>query len=94
MITRRLLETAAMTIIGDSFLCLLSPRRHVSLWLDGPRWWRASTEPFVRYPTLTRALGVAGIAFGVLLAWRQEPTVMEIQSSSGASLRRLQEAMR
>jgi hypothetical protein len=75
MLARRLLETAAMTIIGDSMLCVISPRRHVSLWMDGPKWWRRSFQPFVRHPDLTRALGVIGVGFGLWLAWRQEPGI-------------------
>ncbi|HWE93948.1 MAG TPA: hypothetical protein VG269_08300 [Tepidisphaeraceae bacterium] len=74
-IRKRILETAAMTIIGDSLLCVLSPRRHLTLWLSGPRWWRRAWEPFVEHAGLTRALGAFGLAFGVWLAWKQEPLV-------------------
>jgi hypothetical protein len=75
VITNRLLETVAMTIIGDSVLCVLSPRRHISLWLDGPRWWQHAWSPLVRQAGLTRALGVLGLGFGVWLAWRQQPAI-------------------
>jgi hypothetical protein len=75
MLTKRLMETLAMAIIGDSFLCLVSPRRHTSLWLSGPRLWQRTWEPFVDYPNLTRALGALGLGFGVWLAWKQEPSV-------------------
>jgi len=37
LLQHRLLETAAMMVIGDSVLALVAPRRHVALWKDGPR---------------------------------------------------------
>lgn len=73
MLTRRLIETAAMLMIGDSVLSMVSPRRHMSLWLDGPTWWRRSVKPFVRHAGLTRLLGVGGLVLGLWLAWQQEP---------------------
>jgi hypothetical protein len=72
---KRLLEVAAMIAIGDSLLCILSPRRHTSLWLDGPPVWRRACEPFVKHPDMTRMLGLFGLGFGLWLAWRQEPEV-------------------
>lgn len=88
MISRRLMETAAMTIIGDSFLCVLSPRRHTSLWLEGPQWWQRAWKPFVRHPGLTRALGAFGIGFGVWLAWRQEPRAPELPLERASTAKR------
>lgn len=73
MVTKRVLETVAMTIIGDSVLCMVSPRRHVSLWMRGPRWWQRMCDPFVRHPDMTRTLGAVGLGIGLWLAWRQEP---------------------
>jgi hypothetical protein len=74
MFSRRLLETLAMAIIGDSVLCVVAPRRHTGLWLGGPVWWRKVWRPFVDHPTLTRLLGAAGVAFGLWLARTQEPS--------------------
>jgi len=71
--TKRLLEIAAMAVSGDGVLCMVSPRRHVSMWLDGPRWWRRTNERFLRHPDLTRFMGALGVGFGIWLAWRQEP---------------------
>ena len=76
MFAKRLIETAAMTIIGDGMLCLVSPRRHISLWRSGP--WRGISEPLIRHPDVTRLLGAVGIGFGLWLAWRQEPEVPEV----------------
>ena len=72
MFTRRLLELMAMAIIGDSLLCILSPRRHTNLWLSGPNWWQKPWKFFVDNPSLTRAFGVLGLGFGLWLAWREE----------------------
>jgi hypothetical protein len=73
MISKRLLEAFAMLVIGDSMLCVLSPERHVALWVKGPNWWERSLEPLERKPDLTRALGLAGIGFGFWLASQQRP---------------------
>ena len=96
MMSKRLLEAAAMTIIGDGMLCLVSPRRHLSLWLNGPRWWRRMSEPFIRHPDLTRAMGAFGVGFGLWLAWRQEPEAEadEVESLPRRWIRRLETAAR
>ncbi len=98
MMAKRLMETAAMSIIGDSLLCVVSPRRHVGLWMRGPEWWRKSCEPFVRHPTLTRLCGAAGVGFGLWLAWRQEPPAEKVEAEAGVqpvpAVRELQEATR
>ncbi len=75
MFAKRLVEMVAMLIIGDSFLCLVSPRRHVSLWQGGPAWWDRACDSFVRQSSLTRMLGLAGVGFGVWLAFQQQPDV-------------------
>lgn len=74
MLSRRLIETVAMLTIGDSVLCMLSPRRHLSIWQEGPEWWKRPAETLARYSTVTRVLGLAGLGFGLWLAWRQGPT--------------------
>ena len=94
MVSRRLIETLAMLLIGDSVLTLVSPRRHVSLWLGGPRWWDGTFEPLVRRPGLSRLLGVAGVGLGLWLAWRQEPPVRPAPVSRGRRwARQMAEAM-
>ncbi len=95
MITRRLLETLAMAIIGDSVLSIVSPRRHTSLWLEGPAGWERAVQPFVKHPAATRLLGVLGLGFGIWLAWRQEDQVTQAPSEQPKGMfRRLEEAMR
>ena len=83
MITRRLLETVGMMIIGDSFLCVLSPRRHTKLWLDGPRWWQRMWGPLVDRPELVRVLGMLGMGVGVWWAWRQEDETADTATPPG-----------
>lgn len=72
IIGRRTAETIALAAIGDGVMALVKPREHVALWSAGPAWWRRMVEPFERRPGLTRAAGIAGIAFGLWLASRAE----------------------
>jgi hypothetical protein len=72
IIGRRTAETIALAAIGDGVMALIKPREHVALWSSGPAWWRWMVEPLERRPGLTRALGIAGIAFGLWLATRAE----------------------
>ena len=83
MISKRLLETLAMLIIGDSVLALISPSRHVSLWLSGPSWWERTWSPMVRRPALTRILGLVGLSLGVWLAWREQPPAPMLGRTTG-----------
>jgi hypothetical protein len=91
VISERILETVAMTIIGDSALCVVSPQRHISLWLSGPGWWERTWRPFVRHPALTRALGVFGLGFGLWLATKAESG--SIHSRPYSRARRAREAL-
>ena len=75
MITERLKECVAMMMIGDGVLAVVEPRRHASLWLNGPPWWRAMVEPFADRPNLTRCLGIGGVALGVWIATRQSESL-------------------
>jgi len=77
VLTRRILETLAMLIIGDSILCIVSPRRHASLWLEGPQWWHRAWRPFIEHSAITRILGAFGLGLGIWLAWKQEVSVDE-----------------
>jgi len=84
MISKRLLETIAMLMIGDSVLAMLSPRRHLSLWLDGPRWWQRTCQPLVGRPRLIRVLGLLGCGLGLWLAWHEEKPARAPHSRSRA----------
>jgi hypothetical protein len=72
MWTERLIETAAMMMIGDGLLAMVEPRRHCLLWKAGPAWWERTLDPFVDHPNMTRVVGAAGLALGVWLARRAE----------------------
>jgi hypothetical protein len=91
-----MIEVIAMLAIGDHVLAIISPTRHISLWLGGPRWWDRICEAFVRRPTLTRVLGIAGLIAAVWLAWRQEAPVAAEPTQRGDSRwpRRLAQVMR
>lgn len=85
---RRVLETAAMMIIGDSVLAMLVPRRHVGLWAEGPDWWERTSASLMRRPQMTRLLGLAGLGLGVWLARRSESGVGSAISRHKSRLRR------
>lgn len=85
MILRRLLDIAAMLMIGDSVLTIVRPRRHVTVWQGGPAWWQGICAAFVRHRTLTRGLGAAGLGLGILLAGRAEPERL-VHRARGARL--------
>lgn len=70
--TNRFKETFAMMLIGDGVLAAVEPERHVDLWLDGPRWWRALMIPFAKRPGMTRALGLLEVGAGLWLAANQK----------------------
>jgi hypothetical protein len=68
---KRILETLAMAIIGDGVVEVVAPRPHSLLWETGPEAARKTARFFAENPNLMRALGLAEIAFGLWLAFRQ-----------------------
>lgn len=71
MWARRLKETFAIVAIGDGAIELLAPKEHSLLWEVGPKSARKVTRLFADNPNYMRLLGVAQIAFGTWLAFRQ-----------------------
>jgi hypothetical protein len=69
----KLRSLAAMLMIGDGVFAAVTPRRHAKRWQDGPGWWRRLLATFRRRPALTRALGLAEIAAGIVWARRLRP---------------------
>ena len=59
----RVKELAAMVLIGDGLLGLLSPSAHVRRWQRGPKWSRDIIGSFAHRPQLTRM-----VAGGELIA--------------------------
>jgi hypothetical protein len=73
LIRSRIKEVGAMMMVGDGVLALLEPRRHVDLWVEGPKLWRKTMMPFVKRPGITRILGAMELGMGVWVATRQRP---------------------
>jgi hypothetical protein len=63
---------AAMVLIGDGVMALVHPKRDANAWKAGPKFWRNSMKALAKRPALTRAIGVAQIAGGVLWALHQD----------------------
>ena len=68
LFARRLAELSGILLIGDAVVAALQPKGHVRLWEGGPKLWDL-LRPFAKRPQLTRAVAVAEIAVGVLIAW-------------------------
>lgn len=62
---------AAMVLIGDGVMALIHPSKDAEAWSKGPRPWRNLMQALARNPALTRGIGVAQIAAGVLWALHQ-----------------------
>jgi uncharacterized protein YjeT (DUF2065 family) len=62
----------AMVLIGDGVMALVNPRNDAHAWKRGPRLWRSLMSELADRPNLTRAIGAAQVAAGVLWALHQE----------------------
>ena len=71
MWTKRIKDIAAMLLIGDGALTLIGARKRALVWRFGPKGLCESTSWQADHPGLMRLEGVASIALGALLAWRQ-----------------------
>lgn len=69
--TKRIVELAAMLMIGDGVLGFAAPSRHSLLWDFGPEGYREAIEVFAEHPMLTRLVSAAEIGLGLGLAFRQ-----------------------
>jgi hypothetical protein len=67
----RVVEMAAIFMIGDGALGLLQPRRHVGLWQDDALGSEKLVAPFRNRPGRRRVYGLIQIAAGLWLAGRQ-----------------------
>lgn len=63
---------AAMLLIGDGVMALVSPRWDAEAWAVGPAWWKKSMRWFRDSPGLTRMIAVAQIAGGICWALSSE----------------------
>jgi hypothetical protein len=65
---KRMLEMAAIFMIGDGVLGLLQPRRHVDLWRSRFAGVDALVRPFADSERSRRLYGLVQVAAGTLLA--------------------------
>ena len=70
--TKRWKHFAAMVLIGDGVMALVHPQRDARAWATGPVPWRTLMQTLHDRPVLTRAIGVAQIAGGMIWALNQE----------------------
>ncbi len=91
MLNERIKEIAAIVMIGDGVLGVVSPRRHLKLWYRGPAAWQKLVSGCLRHTGLIRLMGVAEVAAGIWLAQREwervasEPLLPAAQPSRPAS---------
>jgi hypothetical protein len=69
----RLLDLLGMLLVGDGALTLADPKRHCLIWEVGPKPCREMVDEFVKHPTLSRWLGAAEMAIGLMMAEMQKP---------------------
>ena len=72
LVPKRWQHFTAMVLIGDGVMALLHPKRDAHAWKTGPKPWRSLMHELSERPILTRAIGVAQIAGGILWAIAQE----------------------
>ena len=66
----RIVETIALTALGDGIVAVLIPSRHSRRWKHGPQAWQRTMRMFAENPALTRALGAAEAAAALAIALR------------------------
>ena len=69
----RLLDLLGLLLIGDGVLTIADPERHCLLWEVGPKPCREVMDQFVQHPTMSRFVGLAQIAVGLVIAEMQKP---------------------
>lgn len=67
-ITRRATDLAALLLVGDGILSLISPQAHARIWHVGPAPVRGAMKGFEENPGLTRAVGAGELLLGLFLA--------------------------
>jgi hypothetical protein len=70
--SKRWRHFAAMALIGDGVMALVRPQHDARAWSTGPKPWRSLMNNLHDNPALTRAIGAAQIAGGILWALHQE----------------------
>lgn len=72
-LTPRVVEMAAIFMVGDGLIGLVQPRRHVDLWKDEALGAEKVVAPFVDRPGRRRLYALVQVAAGLALAARQRP---------------------
>ncbi len=73
LVTRRVVQAAALLLIGHGIMGLIKPRWRSLLWHFGPEIARAATEELADHPTTARSIYAAEAALGLLIATRHTP---------------------
>ncbi len=73
LVTRRVVQAAALLLIGNGIMGLIKPRWRSLLWHFGPEIARAATEELADHPTTARSIYAAEAALGLLIATRHAP---------------------
>jgi hypothetical protein len=73
MLSKRLIESVGMMMIGDGLLSMTEPQRHCMLWKVGPAFCQDLMETFAEHPGMTRVMGGVELALGLWLASNQQP---------------------
>ncbi|MFN2476211.1 MAG: hypothetical protein ABR526_07730 [Chthoniobacterales bacterium] len=71
LIARRLLQAAALVLIGDGVMGLIVPRWRSVLWRFGPEIARAASEELADHAVTARCVYAAEAAVGLLIAKQQ-----------------------
>ena len=69
--SKRTQHFLAMVLIGDGVMALIHPSKDARAWKKGPKPWRDLMHTLSEHPNLTRAIGVAQVAGGILWALQQ-----------------------
>ena len=69
---RRIFEIIGTLLIGDGLAFLVTPRRHMLIWIEALRWplWRRIVRWFADHAAAGRTSGVIEIALGIWLLAR------------------------
>lgn len=69
---KRIPHFLAMALIGDGVMALIHPVRDAHAWKKGPKPWRDLMHYLGEHPNLTRIIGTAQIATGIVWAIQQD----------------------
>jgi hypothetical protein len=83
---KHLLEMLAMFLIGDGVVLAMDSERHLRLW-EGADPIPGIVEAFLRYPRLSRVVGLAAAAGGLWWVSRLKPTTRAAGLRRGLGLR-------